>query len=198
MMPNDKLTFSAGYDYQYGKTTSKYATALYVGCFSESMGEQIASVYDNVDYDTTAQVLYLSTTYQATKALTLSGDLTLTKAEASADNPNFGDNIYYENYVDYVLSGMTEEEYVAYLDANDLPYTQTIMMSYLDYSGSDDYSDLEYETLDLTLGAEYRFSEALTLAVSGFYRWVEDGEAYLGDDYDGELYLVNTSVSYRF
>ena len=28
------------------------------------------------------------------------------------------------NYVDYYLSGMTEEEYVAYLDANDLPYTQ--------------------------------------------------------------------------
>ncbi|WP_316346875.1 GSU2204 family CXXCH-containing (seleno)protein [Desulfuromonas acetoxidans] len=198
MMPTEKLTFSAGYDYQYGKTTSKYATALYVGCFSESMGEQIASVYDNVDYDTTAQVLYLSTTYQATNKLTLSGDLTLTKAEASADNPNFGDNIYYENYVDYVLSGMSEEDYLAYLDANDLPYTQTIMMSYLDYSGSDDYSDLDYETLDLTLGAEYRFNSALTLAVSGFYRWVEDGEAYLGDDYDGELYLVNTSVSYRF
>lgn len=198
LMPTQSLTFSAGYDYQYGKTSTKYATALYVGCFSESMGEQIASVYDNVDYETTAQVLYLSTTYQATKALTLTGDLTWTKAEASADNPDFGDNIYYENYVDYVLSGMSETDYLAYLEANDLPYTQTIMMSYLDYSGSDDYSDLEYETLDLTLGAEYRFSEALALSVSGLYRWVEDSEAYLGDDYDGELYLVNTSVSYKF
>ncbi|MDY0190100.1 MAG: GSU2204 family CXXCH-containing (seleno)protein [Desulfuromonas sp.] len=198
LMPTQKLSFSAGYDYQYGKTTSKYATPLYVGCFSESMGEQIASVYDDVDYETTAQVVYLSTTYQATKALTLTGDLIWTLAESSADNPDFGENIDYENYVDYYLSGMSETEYLAYLDANDRPYTQTAMISYLDYSGSDDYSDLEYETLDLTLGAEYCFSEALTLAVSGFYRWAEDSESYLGDDYDGDVYLVNTSVSYRF
>ena len=84
LMPSAKLTFSAGYDYQYGQTTSKYSTPLYVGCFSESMGEQIASVYDDVDYDTEAHVLYLSATYQATDKLSLSGDLTLTKAEASA------------------------------------------------------------------------------------------------------------------
>lgn len=198
LMPTQKLTFSAGYDYQYGKTTSKYATAVYVGCFSESMGEQIASVYDDVDYDTKAQVLYLSSTYQATEKLTLSGDLTLTKAEASADNPDFGDNIYYENYVDYYLSGMSAEDYVTYLEDNNLPYTQTIMTSYLDYSGSDDYSDLEYETLDFTLNAEYRFNPALSLSISGSYRWVDDNEAYLGDDYEGKLYLVNSAISYRF
>lgn len=198
LMPTQKLTFSAGYDYQHNKTTSKYSTPLYVGCFSESMGEQIASVYDDVDYKTTAQVLYLSTTYQVTDALTLNGDFTWTFAEASAGVPNFGSNIEYENYVDYYLSGMSESEYINYLEDNNLPYTQTIMISYLDYSGSDDYSDLEYETLDLTLGAEYRFSQALTLNISGFYRHVDDSEAYLGDDYDGDLYLVNTSVSYRF
>jgi uncharacterized protein YuzE len=162
------------------------------------MGEQIASVYDDVDYDTKAQVLYLSSTYQATEKLTLSGDLTLTKAEASADNPDFGDNIYYENYVDYYLSGMSAEDYVTYLEDNNLPYTQTIMTSYLDYSGSDDYSDLEYETLDFTLNAEYRFNPALSLSISGSYRWVDDNEAYLGDDYEGKLYLVNSAISYRF
>ena len=72
------------------------------------------------------------------------------------------------------------------------------MISYLDYSGSDDYSDLEYETLDLTLNAEYQFSAALSFSIGGSYRWVDDGEAYLGDDYDGKLYLLNTALSYRF
>jgi hypothetical protein len=198
LMPTQKLTVSAGYDYQSGTTTSKYATAAYVGCFSESMGEQVASVYDDVDYDTTAQVLYLSTTYQVTAAITLSGDITWTNADASADVPDFGGNIEYENYVDYYLSGLSETDYLAYLYTNNLPYTQTSMISYMNYSGSDDYSDLEYEMLDLSLGAEYRFSDALTLYVNCLYRWSDDGETYLGDDYDGETYAVNTSIRYRF
>ncbi|SDD97668.1 GSU2204 family CXXCH-containing (seleno)protein [Desulfuromonas thiophila] len=188
LMPTEKWTLSLGYNYQQSQTRSTYATAVYVGCFSESMGEQIASVYDDVDYDSTAQVLYLSTTFQATDKLTLTGDMTATKADARLGTPNFGDNIIYQNFVDVAVYG----------EALQLPYTQTIMTSYLDYSGSDTYSELQYETLDLSLGAQYRISEALSLGINALYRWVEDGEAYLGDDYDGELYLLNSSLSYHF
>ncbi|HDS16402.1 MAG TPA: hypothetical protein ENN66_07305 [Proteobacteria bacterium] len=187
-MPMKNLSFSLGYNYQLATTRSRYATAVFVGCFSESMGEQIASVYDDVDYDSKAQVLYLTSTYQPTDKLTLTADLTATRTRAEADVPAFGNNIYYQNFVDVAIYGETQT----------VPYTQTIMMSYLDYSGSDDYSKLDYNTLDLALGAKYSINDALAVSINGLYRWADDDTAYLGDDYDGKLFIVNTSLTYRF
>ena len=84
-------------------------------------------------------LLYLSASYAPLEQLTLTADITAMWAKAEAGVPDFGDTVIYSNPI---TGGTTSD-----------PYTFTLMQSYMDYSGSDAYSRLDYNSLEFALAA---------------------------------------------
>lgn len=181
IMASQKLSFTVGYDYQQAGYTTTYSTPTYIGCFSESMSGQIASRYADVDYDVDAQILYLSSTYLPTKTIKVYGDIMAMWAKSDISVPDFGPN---QTYTYYPNVGF--------------PYSYSVMRNYLDYTGSDGYSELDYSSIEIALGTEIELYKGIGLNVNGAYRWFEDKEAYLGSDLDGEAYMINTAITYKF
>jgi len=181
ILMSKKLSFSLGYDYQKSSYETKYSTPTYIGCFSESMSGQIASRYADVDNDIKVHMLYLSSTYKPIQKLKLYGDIIATWSKANLSVPDFGPNQVY-----------------VYFPNTGFPYSYSIMRNYLDYTGSDLLAELDYRTVDLVLGGEMELYRGVALNVNGGYRKLSDKKAYLGSDLDGEMYMINTALVYRF
>jgi len=181
ILMSKKLSFSLGYDYQKSSYETKYSTPTYIGCFSESMSGQIASRYADVDNDIKVHMLYLSSTYKPIQKLKLYGDIIATWSKANLSVPDFGPNQVY-----------------VYFPNTGFPYSYSIMRNYLDYTGSDLLAELDYRTVDLVLGGEMELYRGVALNVNGGYRKLSDKKAYLGSDLDGEMFMINTALVYRF
>jgi hypothetical protein len=62
----------------------------------------------------------------------------------------------------------------------------------------EDYSDLKYIRIDLTVGGTYNFSERLYTSASLTYSDFDDDQEYVYGDESGSSYYGYASVGYRF
>ncbi|MBW2475485.1 MAG: hypothetical protein JRE56_12965 [Deltaproteobacteria bacterium] len=62
----------------------------------------------------------------------------------------------------------------------------------------EDYSDLEYTRIDLTVGGTYNFSDRLYTSASLTYSDFDSDEDYVYGDESGSSYYGYASLGYRF
>ena len=62
----------------------------------------------------------------------------------------------------------------------------------------EDYSELEYTRIDLTLGGTYNFTDRLFTSASVTYSDFDDDEDYVYGDESGSSYYGYASLGYRF
>ena len=62
----------------------------------------------------------------------------------------------------------------------------------------EDYSDLEYTRIDLTIGGTYNFSDRLYTSASLTYSDFDSDEDYVYGDESGSSYYGYASLGYRF
>lgn len=60
------------------------------------------------------------------------------------------------------------------------------------------YSNLEYQQIDVSLAANYNFSDALYGVAKVAYQQFTDNEPYVYGDQDGDMYSGNIGVGYKF
>lgn len=66
-----------------------------------------------------------------------------------------------------------------------------------DLSTVHEYSDLDIQQIDLSVGADYQVDDNFSVGLGFTYLRYDDDEPYL-DDGTGEAYITNVSVSYLF
>jgi hypothetical protein len=68
----------------------------------------------------------------------------------------------------------------------------------LDYTGYDEYSDLDYSIFDLTFNVSFDISE--TVGIYGVFNYTDytDDEPYAYGDLDGAYYSANIGITYKF
>ncbi len=149
---------------------------------------QVGSRHDSVDYDITNHVFYVNIDFTPIDKVRLFADLTYVYSEGDVDSPSFGSDWYPDIYYD----GSTV--------TTPPPPTYSYAAAYFDsdFGDSDDWSDLEYERVDATIGTEVNVWKNLSFKVNFTYRWFDDKEEYLGEDLDGEVYILNTAVIWKF
>ncbi len=68
----------------------------------------------------------------------------------------------------------------------------------LDYTGFDDYSDLDYSIFDLTFNVNVDLNESWGLYGVFNYQDYQDDEPYAYGDLDGSYYFANIGFQYKF
>ncbi len=73
---------------------------------------------------------------------------------------------------------------------------------YSDFEGRigrvENYSDLEYTQIDLSVGGTYNFSDRLYATASATYSDFDSDEEYVYGDESGSVYYGTLGVGYRF
>lgn len=64
--------------------------------------------------------------------------------------------------------------------------------------GVENYSDLEYAQIDLTVGGTYQITQNFYVAAQAMYSRFEDDAEYVYGDQDGDLLAGSLGVGYRF
>jgi hypothetical protein len=129
----------------------------------------------------------LNADYQATEKLSLNFGVIYNNAEGTMDGIALNEPFDpYNNVDDPGLPG-----------ANYL-----LGRSYADFEGRiglvEDYSDLEYQQIDVTLGGTYSFTDRLYTTAMATYRDFNSDEDYVYGDEDGTAYYGYLGVGYRF
>ncbi len=148
---------------------------------------QVGSRCDKVDYDIHNVVAYLSADYTVNENLRFFGDITYTYSKADADDPHFGnpfDTIDLGGHVGPSHTPTNDPWFV-------ITYTG-------DMDGMSDWYDLEMERVDATVGFDWTVWKNLSITTNFTYRWYDDQEEYLYEDTDGEVYILNTGLTWRF
>ena len=70
--------------------------------------------------------------------------------------------------------------------------------SNFDYSGVPGYSDLDYQLVRFSLGAEYSLTPAIALTLDGDYADLMDDAAYVYGDESGSYFLVRWGARFKF
>ncbi len=133
---------------------------------------------DEVDYDIDNHVVYLSVDFTPKQWLKLFGDLTYTHSEGDYDDPDFGSDVHHPSCEEGASHVMV------YWDS--------------DFDKANDWSDLGYDRLDASAGFELNFWKNFTANATFTYRDFNDEENYLGDDTDGEAYIMNVGLMWKF
>ncbi len=148
---------------------------------------QVGSRHDSVEYDITNHVFYVNIDFAPIDKVRFFADLTYVYSEGDVESPSFGSDLFPVYYQGAPVATPPPPPYsypAAYFDS--------------DFSNSDDWSDLEYERVDATIGTEVNVWKNLSFKVNFTYRWFDDKEEYLGEDLDGEVYILNTAVIWKF
>ena len=133
---------------------------------------------DEVDYEIDNHVVYLAIDFIPKPWLKLFGDLTYTHSEGDYDDPSFGSDVHHPSCDD----GTSTVD--NYWDS--------------DFDHANDWSDLEYDRVDASVGFEWNFWKSFSVTSSFTYRWFDDDEEYLGEDTDGEAYILNVGLMWKF
>ncbi|MBD3234434.1 MAG: hypothetical protein GF315_11980 [candidate division Zixibacteria bacterium] len=73
---------------------------------------------------------------------------------------------------------------------------QELEAANFDYSEVNTYSDLSYNRLDLTLGADYSIDDETTFSAELIYINFADDEVYVYGDQTGSLYVIRAGVTF--
>ena len=152
---------------------------------------QAGSLCDKVDYDIDNFVAYASVDYELLENLRLFADFTYTWSKAEADNPHFG------NPWDVITThgGTADDPHPSFKPGNDPWFVITYTN---DMDDMKDWYDLEYEVYEVSGGFEFKIMKNLSVKTVATYRKFDDQEEYLYEDNDGEIYLINASLIWKF
>ena len=141
---------------------------------------QVGSISDNnVEDELETHVVFVSANFQATDRLNINADFTFTDATAEMDTPIFG----------------PPPAGISYSVNQSVP---AFLNYYPDFTGFDDLSDLDYQIIDTSIGIDFEIYKNITLSANFRYIDFEDDEPYVYGDQDGELFILNTGITYRF
>ena len=130
--------------------------------------------------------------FKPTKSLNISLAASYTDGEADMDTPHF--------VVPNPASFMTIDQDIHGFNppAFYITYISSDGGKTLDYTGFDDYSDLDYSVLDLTLNVSFDINEHW--GVYGVFNLTDynDDEPYVYGDLDGTYYSANIGIQYKF
>ncbi|BAT71417.1 hypothetical protein TST_0611 [Thermosulfidibacter takaii ABI70S6] len=152
---------------------------------------QAGSLCDKVDYDIDNFVAYAGIDVQLFENLNLFADVSYTWTKAEGDNPHFGNpwNVITDH------GGTPEDPHPSYTGS----YDPWFVITYTnDMDDMKDWYDLEYEIFEVSGGFQWDIFKNLSLKTVATYRNFDDKEEYLYEDNDGEMYIINTSLIWRF
>ncbi len=152
---------------------------------------QAGSLCDKIDYYVHNFVTYASVDLQLLENLTLFADASYTWSKADADNPHFGNPWKVITH----HGGTADDPHPSYKPGYDPWFVITYTNDMDDMS---DWYDLKYEIFDVSGGFEWKVFKNLSLKTVATYRKFDDEEEYLYEDNDGEIYMLNASLIWRF
>ncbi|BAT72377.1 hypothetical protein TST_1591 [Thermosulfidibacter takaii ABI70S6] len=140
-----------------------------------------------MDYTTDYHALTLAVSFQPIEKLTLSGSVTYTYSEASFDN------VHFKNIIPELraLNPTAPQNYAWGAFTKDWPEHQPT------FDEMDNWSDLQIETWEVNLDANYQLTKNLSVDVSFNWQDFNDEEYYIYDG-DGTFYWVGATINYKF
>ena len=185
------LVFTFGYNYARYEEKSKISVALYGGWGGHAFTDRVGSACDKVEYTADTNVFLANLDFKLSKQLSLSLSANYTLAEAEMDTPHFV--VPSLDFVDrdQDIHGFGPPKfYITYISSDG--------GKTLDYSGFDDYSDLDYSVLDLTFNVNFDINEHW--GIYGVFNLTDfnDDEEYVYGDLDGTYYSANIGIQYKF
>ncbi len=70
--------------------------------------------------------------------------------------------------------------------------------SFANLNGADEFSDLDYQALELEIQATYQILENISVTLNYWYSDFDDDEEYVYGDLDGDAYVFTGFITYRF
>jgi predicted porin len=113
--------------------------------------------------------------YQATEKLSIDASITYNQAEASMESISLTEP--------FTPTGVLEAFYSDFEDRIGLV---------------ENYSDLEYTQIDVSIGGSYDFTDRLYATASATYSDFDSDEEYVYGDESGSAYYGNVGIGYRF
>lgn len=144
----------------------------------ELQARHYGSEYAMADYKTKSQNLYLTTSYSYSPKLKFFGTVAFNKATAELD--------------EVIMPDITSRLYNEYTDATDLTHQ--------DFSFNEmyQYSDLDYEFLNFSLGMEYVLSKDVIWTVDGEYSDLTDNDGYVYSNESGSMFIIRSGIRFEF
>ncbi len=139
------------------------------------MSGQVRSVKDELDWESKVHVFYVNLSASPLPRLDFSGTLSYTVAEGEMDSPSFP--------AIRVTTGGGRWTAAYYPEL---------------MHNADEYSDLDYQALELELEATYQILDNLSFTLNYWYSDFDDDEEYVYGDLDGEAYVFTGFITYRF
>ncbi len=140
------------------------------------MSGQVRSAKDELDWENKVHVFYVSLFANPMPKLDFTGTLSYTVAEAEMDSPNFPADILVTTGGGRWIAG----------------YRPNLV------NNADEYSDLDYQALELELQATYQILDNVSFTLNYWYSDFDDDEEYVYGDLDGDAYVLTGFITYRF
>ena len=140
-----------------------------------------------MDYTINYHAITLALDWQATSKLNLSGSITYTYSDAGFDN------VHIPNIIPELkkLNPTAPQNYAWGSLTKDWP------KGHPTFDKMDNFSDLQMETLEVALKANYSITERLSVGLNFTYQDFNDEEYYIYDG-DGSVYFAGFTVNYKF
>ncbi len=140
----------------------------------EIIAKHYGSEFAMVDYESNSMNFYLSTLYSPTSKLNLQGTISLNISKSEMDQ---------------VVMPDTEAQREGDLIHQDFTFPEM-----------HEYSNLEYQMMNLYLGMSYKLSKGVLLTLDGEYVDLKDKDdtGWVFGDETGSYFMVRTGIRYNF
>lgn len=139
--------------------------------------EHYGSMYTMTDYKSKVHNIYFTANFMATNRLRVFGSVIYNKSEATLDE---------------VVMPDVEDRLI---DSEGNPSLENALLT---YPNMDEYSDLDYGLLNLSLGFEYRILPHVVFSADGAYADLTDDGLYVFGDESGSYFFVRTGLRVDF
>jgi len=130
------------------------------------------SAYAMTDYEAISQNLYFSTSYAYSNKLTFKGLVGYNNSTAEMDP--------------VIFPTLSTE------------ITDRLHHSDFDFSEMHEYSNLDFEFINFSLGVEYMLSDDVTWTLDGEYADLKDKQGYVYGNESGSMFLIRTGFRIGF
>ena len=185
------LVFTFGYNYAKYEEKSKLSVELFGGWGGHAFTDRVGSACDKVEYNNKMNVFLANLDFTPNKKFNISLNGSYTKGKAEMDTPHFVvPDISFVNQDQDIHGFAPPLFYITYISSDG--------GKTLDFAGFDDYSDLDYSVLNLTLNVNLAINEHWS--IYGVFNLTDfnDDEEYVYGDLDGTYYSANIGIQYKF
>jgi hypothetical protein len=130
------------------------------------------SLYAMADHKTKAHTIYASGSYQATEQVRLWGSVTFNQSKAAFDP------VVMPDPAAEVTTGLPHHN--------------------LAYDLMHDYSNLDYQLINIAAGVKYHIRPDIALTLDGEYVDLTDNEGWVYGDESGSMIMVRSGVKFKF